>query len=242
MTEQKILQMKTINKFTGFSKETFQFFADLEENNYKPWFDEHKPIYELEVLQPLKALAAALTPFFATVDAQMDFRPVKVISRIYRDIRFSHDKTPYKNHLWIAFQRPFQKQTSDWMFFPGFYMEIGKEGAGYGMGMFEGQKKVMDRYREQVAYDPEHFKELTDGLVDKHHFEIGGEAYKRPLKNELDDYFQPWIQRKGIFLTKHIPVGAKNVSPLLSENLVQHMEKEFTLLQPLYDFFVEICD
>jgi uncharacterized protein (TIGR02453 family) len=238
MTEQKRLQMKAINKFTGFSKETFQFFTDLEENNYKPWFDEHKPIYESEVLQPLKALAAALTPFFYAMDPQMDFRPVKIISRIYRDIRFSHDKTPYKKHMWIAFQRPFPKQTDDWASFPGFYMEIGKEGAGYGMGMFEAQKKVMDRYREHIEYDPEHFKEITSGLIDKHGFEIGGEGYKRPLKSELDDYFQPWIQRKGIYVTKSLPLN----DVLFSDKLIGRMEKEFALLQPLYEFFVEVCD
>jgi uncharacterized protein (TIGR02453 family) len=226
------------NKFAGFSPETFRFFAELEENNYKPWFDEHKPLYESEVLQPLKALATALTPFFAAVDSQMDFRPAKIISRIYRDIRFSPDKTPYKKHLWIAFQRPFQKQTSEWASFPGFYMEIGKEGSGYGMGMFEAQKKVMDRYRDRVEYEPEHFRKITAGLIEKHLFEIGGEEYKRPLKNELDEYFQPWIQRKGIFLTKHIPVSEL----LFSDHLVRYMEKEFALLQPLYDFFIDVCD
>jgi uncharacterized protein (TIGR02453 family) len=228
--------MKTVDKFTGFSPDTFQFFADLEENNYKPWFDEHKPIYELEVLQPLKALAVALTPFFHSVDSEMDFRPQKMISRIYRDIRFSHDKTPYKKHMWLAFQRPVQ--TSDWMFFPGFYMEIGKEGTSYGMGMFEGQKKVMDRYREQVEYESEHFRKITEGLVEKHDFQIGGEEYKRPLKNELDAYFQPWIQRRGIYLNKSMPVN----DGMFSENLVRYMEKEFALLQPLYDFFVDVCE
>ncbi|KAA6317762.1 hypothetical protein EZS27_032136 [termite gut metagenome] len=230
--------MKTAIKFSGFTPDTLQFFAELEENNYKPWFDEHKLIYEQQVLQPLKALAAALTPFFASVDSQMDFRPVKLISRIYRDIRFSHDKTPYKTHLWIAFQRPFQKQSSEWMSFPGFYMEIKKDGSTYGMGLFEAQKKVMDRYREQVAYEPQQFRKITAGLVEKHHFKIEGEEYKRPLKNDLDEYFQPWLQRKGLWLTKSIPVS----DILFSEKLVPQMEKEFALLQPLYEFFVNVCE
>ncbi|MDR2683280.1 MAG: DUF2461 domain-containing protein [Dysgonamonadaceae bacterium] len=230
---------KTPPRFSGFTPATFQFFAGLEENNCKPWFDEHKPIYEAEVLLPLKAFANALVPFFASVDAQMDFRPAKLISRIYRDIRFSYDKTPYKKHMWIAFQRAFPKQSEEWMSFPGFYLEIGKEGSNYGMGMFDAQKKIMDRYREMVEYQPEQFRKITAGLVEKHGFQIEGEAYKRPLKSHLDDYFQPWIQRKGLWVTKQIPVGN---DLLLSEKLVSHMEKEFALLQPLYDFFVDICE
>ncbi|MDR1683368.1 MAG: DUF2461 domain-containing protein, partial [Candidatus Symbiothrix sp.] len=211
---------------------------ELEENNYKPWFDEHKPIYELEILQPLKALAAALTPFFASVDADMDFRPVKMISRIYRDIRFSKNKVPYKNQMWISFQRPFVKQDQTWLSFPGFYMEIGKEGIGYGMGMYDPQAKIMTRYREMVEYQPEHFKQITSGLHEKHGFRIGGEEYKRPMKNGLDEYFQPWIQRKGIYLFKQIAVEEK----FFSLELVSFLEKEFSLLQPLYNFFVEVCD
>ena len=233
-----LMSTKTPLKFSGFSPETFQFFGELEENNCKPWFEEHKLVYELEVLQPLKALANALVPFFASVDPQMDFRPVKLISRIYRDIRFSHDKTPYKKHMWIAYQRPFHRQTTEWMSFPGFFLEIGKEGANYGMGMFEAQKKIMDRYREMVEYQPEQFRKITEGLVEKCGFTLDGEEYKRPVKSDLDAYFQPWIQRKGIWLIKNIPVG----DALFSENLVFYLEKEFALLQALYDFFVDICE
>jgi uncharacterized protein (TIGR02453 family) len=225
--------------FSGFSPETFRFFAELEENNYKPWFDDHRPVYELEVLGPLRALAGALTPFFASVDPQIDLRPAKLVSRIYRDIRFSNDKTPYKKHMWLSFQRAFLKQSQEWMSFPGFYMEIGKEGSNFGMGMFDAQKKIMDRYRERVAYQPEKFRKMTEGLVETDGFRIEGEGYKRPLANELDDYFQPWIQRKGLWVTKHIPV---NDAVLCSDRLVGRMEQEFGRLQPLYEFFVDICD
>jgi uncharacterized protein (TIGR02453 family) len=230
---------KTVSKFHGFSPVAFQFFSELEENNCKSWFDARKPLYEAEILLPLKALANALVPFFASVDPQMDFRPVRMISRIYRDIRFSYDKTPYKKHMWISFQRAFLKQSAEWMSFPAFYMEIGKEGSNYGMGMFDAQKKIMDRYREMVEYQPEHFREITDGLVERQGFRIEGEAYKRPIKNDLGAYFQPWIQRKGIWISKHIPA---NNDVLLSDRLPAYMETEFALLQPLYDFFVDVCE
>ena len=225
-------------KFTGFTPETFQFFNDLEENNYKPWFDEHKPVYESEVLLPLKAFAAAMTPSFYAVDPKMDLRPNKMISRIYRDIRFSKDKTPYKKQIWVMFQRPFTKATDEWTLFPGYYFEIGKGGAGYGMGLFEGKKKIMDAYREQVEYDPDYFEQITNGLLEKKGFQLGGEAYKRPLKNDLPEKLQPWIQKKGVYLYKQLPVSEM----LFSSRLIEFMEKEFSNLHPLYDFFVDICD
>lgn len=224
--------------FTGFSPQAFSFFEELLANNNKLWFDEHKSIYQEFVLQPLKSLAVALTPAMHAIDSQMDFRPNKMISRIYRDIRFSHDKTPYKKHLWISFQRPFNKQTDSWETFPGYYLEIGAEGINYGMGMWMAKKKIMDRFRDQLAYDPDSFKNLSKDLIGKHRFILGGEVYKRTIDNDLPEYFQQWIQRKGLFLHKSIP--SKEIS--YSKDFIQYMEQEFALLAPLYELFVDVCE
>lgn len=226
--------MKAIEKFTGFTPETFRFFADLEANNYKPWFDEHKPVYETEVLQPLKALVLALTPAMYSIDSQMDFRPNKSVSRIYRDTRFSHNKLPYKTCMWMTFQR----MVTNWEGFPGFYMEINANSYQYGMGLYMAKKKVMDDYRTRVEYEPERFRQMTEDLLSKYGFILGGEEYKRPFANALPDYFQSWIQRKSVYLYKTCPIGKE----MFDEGFAVHLANEFTLLQPFYDFLVDICE
>ncbi|GHT39127.1 TIGR02453 family protein [Bacteroidia bacterium] len=225
--------------FTGFSPETFQFFRDLYDNNHKPWFDANKKVYETQVLEPLKALALALSPFFYAMDAGMLLNPAKMVSRIYRDIRFSKDKTPYKEHMWISFQRPFpHSDDSAWATFPGFYLEIGKAGISFGMGMFNAGAKTMTEYREAIQFAPEHFKQITKDLLGKHKFEMGGDAYKRPIPNELEAYFQPWIQRKGLWLHKSLPIG----KTFYSNELVAQLEAQIAPLNPLYDFLTDICE
>jgi len=226
--------MKAIEKFTGFTQETFDFFAGLKENNYKPWFEERRAVYERAVLQPLKALVLAMTPAMYSIDSQFNFQPNKMVSRIYRDIRFSTDKSPYKTNMWIMFQRT----VPDWENYPGFYMEINDEGYQYGMGLFMAKKNVMDEYRAKIEYEPEHFRQMTKELIDKHHFVLGGDEYKRPINNSLPDYFQTWIQRKSIYLYKVCPVGKE----MFDEGFAQHLAKEFTLLQPLYEFMADICE
>ena len=226
--------MKAIEKFAGFTKETFNFFAGLKENNYKPWFEEHKTVYEQEVLQPLKALALAMAPAMYSIDSQMNFQPNKVVSRIYRDIRFSPDKSPYKTNMWITFQRI----VPNWENFPGFYMEINDEGYQYGMGLYMAKKNVMDGYREKIELDPESFREITKDLTGKHRFVLGGDEYKRPINNSLPDYFQTWFQRRNIYLYKICPIGKE----LFDEGFARHLSDEFTLLQPLYNFMMEVCD
>ena len=226
--------MKTIEKFTGFTSKTFEFFAGLKENNYKPWFEEHKPVYEKEVQQPLKALVLAMAPAMYSIDPQMDFRPNKIISRIYRDIRFSKDKSPYKTNMWITFQR----MVSNWECYPGFYMEISADSYQYGMGLWMGKKNIMDEYRAKIEYEPEQFRKMTEDLITKHKFVIGGDEYKRPINISLPDYFQTWIQRKSIYLYKICPLGKE----LFDEGFVRHLSGELALLQPLYNFLVEVCD
>lgn len=98
--------MAKIETFKGFTPETFRFFNDLKENNYKEWFDEHKYIYEKEVLNPLKALVTTLSPVMYNIDPSFELRPHRCLSRIYRDIRFSKNKDPYKDFMWMAFQIP----------------------------------------------------------------------------------------------------------------------------------------
>jgi uncharacterized protein (TIGR02453 family) len=223
-----------IETFSGFSPATFRFFNELKEYNYKPWFDEHKPVYEKEVLQPLKALVNILTPAMYAVDPQINTNPNKVVSRIYRDIRFSKDKTPYRTAMWLSFQR----LLTDWKNFPGYYLEISESGYQYGMGLYLPKKKDMDAFRSAIEYDPKQFRKMTENLIGKHEFIIGGEEYKRPVNNALPEYFQQWIQRKSLYLYKQFPVGEE----LFSADFGRFLADEYTLLQPLYEYFMEICE
>jgi uncharacterized protein (DUF2461 family) len=118
-------------------------------------------------------------------------------------------------------------------------VEIGKEGVSCGMGLFESSKKVMDRYREMIAYQPEHFRSIAEPLVDTHGFTIEGEVYKRSQPSDMEEYFQTWIQRKTIWVVKKTPLE----NPvLLSEQLVPYLEKEMGLMVPFYNFLIDICE
>lgn len=223
-----------IEPFSGFSPETFKFFNELKEYNYKPWFDEHKPVYEKEVVRPLKALAHIMAPAMYAIDPQINMNPNKIVSRIYRDVRFSKDKAPYRTAMWISFQR----LLTDWQNFPGYYLEISDSGYSYGMGLYLPQKKKMDAFRSKVEYEPEYFREMTADLIGKHAFTLGGEPYKRQINNSLPEYFQQWIQRKSVYLHKQFPVGEE----LFSSGFARFLADEYTLLQALYDYLVDVCE
>ena len=101
--------MSTINErsFEGFSNETIGFLKNLKENNNKLWFEENKEKYIHHLLTPMKYLVMDLSSFILSIDPLLEVTPSSgyTISKIYRDTRFSKDKSPYKIRMWITFKR-----------------------------------------------------------------------------------------------------------------------------------------
>lgn len=227
---------KETKPFVGFSKATIQFFNDLKENNYKEWFDAHKSIYENDVVAPLKSLIVALSPTMHNIDPQFELTPHRALSRIYRDTRFSKNKEPYKNCMWFTFQKPISRE--EWKDVPGYFMELAGDSYTLGMGLFMPKKKVMDSFRDEVAYDAAEFKRVTQETVLDRDFQLGGEEYKRPLANELSEYYQQWIQRKSIYVFKTKAIGEE----LFSANFANIIKDDFQALEWLYNFMKDATD
>ncbi|WP_313381394.1 DUF2461 domain-containing protein [Proteiniphilum saccharofermentans] len=224
--------MKEIPSFTGFKPETVRFLQELKENNYKQWFDEHKAVYQEVLLQPFRALAVMLSPSMYNIDPMFDLRPQKMLSRIYRDIRFSSNKAPYKTSMWLNFQR----MTTHWENFPGYFAEFSDEYFMYGMGLFMPKRKVTDHLREEIGYNPESFKEMAQTALDTG-FEVAGETYKRPLSNDLPEFYQPWMQRKNVYVLKTLPLTDQR---LFNEAIALQLIEDFTQIADLYHFMVKI--
>ncbi len=217
--------------FNGFTPATFTFLRELGENNYKEWFEEHRNVYETELLNPLKQLVTILTPAMYTIDSKFELRPHRALSRIYRDIRFSKNKDPYKNYMWMAFQQP----VSNWEHFPGFFMELRADGYSYGMGYGMAKRKIMDNFRDKMEYDADEFQANTQKTVLDRGFRIMGEEYKKPLENNLPEYFQPWYQKKSVYVWKNKQLGDE----LFDAGFADILKEDFEALAWLYNFMKE---
>ncbi|MCO6560073.1 MAG: DUF2461 family protein, partial [Gilliamella sp.] len=85
--------------FTGFSQAGLNFLQDAWIKNSKPWFEEHRAIYDNDLVKPFRLLVEQLTPEMLKIDEWFETRPAigKTISRIHRDTRFSNDKSLYRS-------------------------------------------------------------------------------------------------------------------------------------------------
>src|SRR5262249_14801565 len=91
--------------FPGFPPEALQFFRGLARNNRREWFLPRKPVFEEKVKEPMRQLVDALNIALHDFAPEFETDPDKAIFRIYRDIRFSKDKKPYKEHIAATFHR-----------------------------------------------------------------------------------------------------------------------------------------
>ena len=104
--------------FAGFPPETLRFLRQLKRNNNREWFLAHKEIYELKVKAPMIELVLALGQAMQQFAPELIVNPKRAIYRIYRDIRFSADKSPYKTHVAAIFvPRGIPKKTGACLYF-----------------------------------------------------------------------------------------------------------------------------
>ncbi len=93
----------TPHAFEGFRRDAIQFLADLAENNDRSWFQPRKADYERLLKEPLEALCVALDDRFRERGIPLGADPARSPFRIYRDVRFSKDKSPYKTNIGASF-------------------------------------------------------------------------------------------------------------------------------------------
>ncbi len=147
---------KITGDFEGFYPETQEFLLGIRANNQKTWFEAHKSDYENYVVAPLKALSSALTDPMEAIDPHFAIGP-RSVSRIYRDARFSADKSPYKTSMWVSFKRP----SKEWTTAPAYYFEITPDDYRYGMGFYAATPDAMRRFRESIDASPQKFKKVV---------------------------------------------------------------------------------
>lgn len=221
--------------FSGFTPETFKFLLGLEFNNSKPWFEENKPDYLKYVVEPFKLLVKDLSGYMLmTIDPGFETRAEisKTISRIYRDVRFSKDKTPYKSSVWITFRRV----GRDWTFDPCFFFEITPHLYRYGMGFYTASKQAMDRLRELIDDNDTEFVKADKAYRKQDVFIMEGDRYKKLYNGEKPEELLEWYQRKNIYFM----CTKKPEDKLFNRQIADDLKHDFELTLPLYKFLWKI--
>jgi len=140
----------------------FRFFRELARNNDREWFNANKPRYIADVRDPLLEFIAAFAPSLAKIAPEMaaDPRPVGgSLFRIYRDTRFSNDKTPYKTHAAMAFRNAQGRDLPG----PAFYLHLGSGSVFAGAGIWHPEAEALKQIRDAIVAKPARWRTATNG-------------------------------------------------------------------------------
>ncbi len=221
--------------FSGFSRKTLKFLKELKANNNKTWFDSHRPDYETHVLQPLRYLVTDLGDSMLDIDPCLEVTPAvnKTISRIYRDTRFSKDKSPFRSAVWITFKNP----GKDWATrLCGYFFELTVNSYRYGMGFYDAAPLIMSKFREMIDENPKEFNKAISFFAKQHTFVLEGDKYKRIIDKTKPEKIQHWYQRKNMYLV----CNRKIDETLFKNKLVDDLIADFNMTAPLYQYFQKV--
>jgi uncharacterized protein (TIGR02453 family) len=176
--------------FHGFPPGGITFLRALKRNNNRPWFQKHKQEYEELVRFPMQCLVATLGPMMAEAAPEVEFNPRKSIFRIYRDVRFSSNKAPYKTNIAASFQIRGGKSPTE---APGLYVGIEPGEIFIGGGLYLPTGEQLKAIRASIASAPKDLLSVVKAPTFRRRFgEIEGEKLvKAPLGYPKD---HPMIQ------------------------------------------------
>ncbi|MCX6137586.1 MAG: DUF2461 domain-containing protein [Ignavibacteriales bacterium] len=219
-----------IPPFIGFPKEALQFLRRLKKNNNREWFGAHKDEFEDLVKAPMEALVTSLQPGFDTFAPDFDLNPKKAIFRIYRDVRFSKDKSPYKTHIaahFVVAGRPKGLEGS------GYYLHIEPGEVFLGGGIYIPDGDQLKKIRRALAARPKEFLEvLRNKMFRKAFGELQGEKLQRvPAGYTPDNPMVEYLKLKQFF------VGSQfKDSVCQDEDFLQLCLRTFATASPLIEF------
>ncbi len=235
--------MARIKPFDGFPDEGLQFLNDLRDNNRREWFEEHKATFNKKVQEPAQSFILGLGEQLVKLAPGLRYdtrlNGSGSLFRIYRDTRFSKDKTPYKTHLGMVFWNGDGKKTER----PGFYFHLAPDQGLMPMtGWYRFPKEALQPWREAVADDPRgsRLSGILDDLSARPEVtSIGGEHYKRvPRGFESDHPRANLLKHHGIWAeTPYFPP-----EDLSDPRLIERCVERCKLLLPLHLWLVELAD
>jgi uncharacterized protein (TIGR02453 family) len=172
--------MTDVTDEPSFSPELFTFIAELARNNDREWFAANRERYVAEVQEPALAFIEDVgmrLPEEVSRHIVADPRPTGgSMFRIYRDIRFSKDKSPYKTHVGIQFRHERARDAHA----PGFYLHLEPGTVFLACGIWSPDTQTLHAIRTTIATTPARWRGIVEDASFKAHFRLGGHALKRP--------------------------------------------------------------
>lgn len=217
-----------------FTAATLAFFRGLARNNRKPWFEAHRAEYDGVVVAPMRELIEEMDVRLARFAPEIIGDPKRSMFRIYRDIRFSKDKSPYKTHAacWFYHRdgtRAVGREAAGGG--AGFYFQIAPGACFLGGGMWMPPREALQNLRDAIADDPRAFERIVTSPRVQRRF--GGLSEEEMLRRVPRGYAPDhpaarWLRLQSFTLGREL-----RDAQVLGGRLPALLEADYRLITPL---------
>lgn len=217
-----------------FSAATLRFLDELAANNNRAWFDANKARYEALVREPALDFVAAMAPLLEGFAPCFRAEARKVggsLMRVFRDTRFSRDKTPYKTNIGIQFRHALGKDVHA----PGLYVHVSTAECFLGAGCWHPEPDALGRIRDLVAAKPEHWFAARDERKFRGQWTLAGDVLTRPPRGYAGDH--PAIE--DLKRKDFIAIAPLSVDEIAAAGLPKLVGNRFKAATPLMRFLCE---
>jgi uncharacterized protein (TIGR02453 family) len=209
-------------------KNTLDFLKKLKKNNNRDWFQKNKALYESAWEDTGKLAASLIERFKAMQPGLAGLEPKDCLFRIYRDVRFSKDKSPYKTNFGIYVVEG-GKQSGK----AGFYLQIEPGNSFLAGGNWMPPSPVLKSIRQEIDYNLDEFNKILNGKSFKKYF---GELSDTRLKTTPKGYQADHPGIDHLRQTSYIVTTPVDDSTLLSKGLLKFCADRYRDMKPLIDF------
>ena len=172
--------------FTGFGKQALPFLKALDFHQDRDWFKANRALYESELETPRGDLVEALSAAFAEAGIGLKGDRKKSVYRIYRDVRFAKDKSPFNKHVSALLTPSGEKNEEEGSFF----IKIGIEGCFMACGFYLGDPEKLKAFRNSIVTWPDRFRAMTAAL-ERGGLKLGTDEALKRLPKDFDSVTEP---------------------------------------------------
>lgn len=217
-------------KQVTISASGFDFLNKLKKNNNREWFNEHKTTFQQELSQ-IEIFAEALLQKLNEHDVIETPSGKKSLFRIYRDTRFSNDKTPYKSHFSGSFKRATKSRRG------GYYFHV-EPGNSFVAGGFWGPvPEDVKRVRDDIAFDPAPLRKILNSksFISMFGSMEGEQLKKTPRGYEADHEGADLLRYKQYLMVRRFPDEV-----VLGGDFLKEVNLTFKAMRPFLDYMSEV--
>jgi uncharacterized protein (TIGR02453 family) len=221
--------MNHLPPFPGFRQQAFDFLTELKQNNDREWFKERKAIFDDEVWWVMQCLVADAGNECAARGLPLMGDPQRGLFRIYRDTRFSKEKTPYKTHVGAVLSRDGTKKNLG-----DFYIHVEDNASFIGGGWWQPEPSLLNKFRQRMSEQPDDFMALKDHLENAgmHLLSYEGNLKRLPrgYEQHAESPVAEFLKWKSIVATKHFS-NAELMRPDFTHTVVDLAQTMLPLLE-----------